>query len=430
MAEKTFSPVRVRAATQEAAIEQALQMTGASRDAIEVEVLEESEKGVTVRIAPPGTAAARAAEEPAETAPSPEASEQEVSEQEAESAADQQDEAEQPSFEAESDFALEAFDASDDDNSDVDSEDEADASISPEYSDDDDDEPEADDEESAAAAASTPKADAPVIREADPEVLEHARTLAQEMLEHMGLEAEVHAGELPEWCLPTSHDKSERVRDVPRAFLNIEGEDVGILIGKHGQTLQSFQYLLNLTLNNSPEEVEASHDGVREGGVHVVVDAGEYRGRRAVALDRAAKDAAERAKRDRRTVRMEPMPGHERRLVHLALYDDSDITTSSEGREPWRRVTVTPAGVRPSRGGEERGGGRYNNDRPGGGRGGNRSGGSGGSSGGSGGGGRGGYSGSRGGGGYGSGGQGGGSRGYGSSAGSAGSAGSGRRSYN
>lgn len=372
MAEKSFSPVRVRAATQEAAITQALQMTGASREEIEVEVLEESDKSVTIRIAPQGTLAAKTptaedAAAPVESTPTPAASDEEQAPEQT------QESEEEPAPER----AAEEDDAPDENASALD--------------------------ESAVPSAREVRP-APEVRTAAPEVAEHARVLAQEMLGQMGLEAEAKSGELPAWCLPTAHDKSERVRDVPRAFLQIEGEDVGILIGKHGQTLQSFQYLLNLSLNNITGDEEATEEGVRDGGVHVVVDAGEYRGRRAGALERQAQDAASRAKRDRRSIRMEPMPGHERRLVHLALYEDEEITTTSDGREPWRRVIVTPAGMTPSTGRSGgRGGDRYGNDRSGG----NRNGGSGG--------------GRRSGGGYGGGG------GYGSQAGNAGGS---RRSYN
>jgi spoIIIJ-associated protein len=321
MAEKTFSPVRARAATQEAAINQALQMTGASREEVEVEVLEENEKGVTIRIAPLGTAASQAKTDPVQSpSEAPQVGSTPDLPSDADNDEDNQAQAEEAEAEAE-EMAVEETEA----------------------------------EETEAPVVRT----APEIVKADPEVIEHARAHAQEMLDTMGLDAQAKIGELPEWCLPTSHEKSERVRDVPRAFLNIEGEDVGILIGKHGQTLQSFQYLLNLSLNNTTEDQEASAEGVREGGVHVVVDAGEYRGRRAETITRAALEGAERAKRERRSVRLEPMPANERRLAHLALYDDASVTTSSEGREPWRRVVVTPAGVTPSSPREERSGGRY-----------------------------------------------------------------------
>lgn len=332
MAEKTFSPVRARAASVEAAVAQALQMTGASREEIEFEVLEETAVGAVVRIAPIGTLAPKA--EVAVEAPStPVAAFEEIQAEEI------QEEAVIPFEDVAGDSAIEELESENLESEELESE-----------------IPKPSTEQSTPVVVEPePQREAPTIREASPEVIEHARVLAQEMLDRMMLEAEAKIAELPAWCLPTSHDKSERVRDVPRAFLQIEGEDVGILIGKHGQTLQSFQYLLNLSLNNTTEAEEATEDGVRNGGVHVIVDAGDYRGRRASALERAAQEAAERAKRDRRSIRMEPMPGHERRLVHLALYDDEEITTSSDGREPWRRVVVTPAGMQPARGGDDRG---------------------------------------------------------------------------
>jgi spoIIIJ-associated protein len=311
----SFSPVRVKAATQEAAIEQALNMTGAEREEIEFEVLEESDKGVTIRVAPLGSLPAKQTEPTAQTAEPLEDQEPIV------------DEAQDQDIEPEVEVLSSA-----------DSEEAEQASG------------ELDEEPPQVAALERPS-----VREASDEVKDHARILADEILERMGLEAHTAPDALPEWCLPTSHDKSERVRDVPRAFLKIEGEDVGILIGKHGNTLQSFQYLLNLMLNNAPDQ-DATEEGVREGGVHVVVDAGEYRSRRAQALERQALDAAARAKRDRRAIRLDPMPGHERRLIHLALYEDKEIASSSEGRDPWRRVVIAPAGMRV----ESRGGG-YNN---------------------------------------------------------------------
>jgi spoIIIJ-associated protein len=360
MAEKTFSPVRARAATKEAAITQALQMTGASRDEIEIEVLEDNEKGVTVRIAPLGTSSSqpKTASEAPQAGSTPEPSNEKPSN---EIVADEPDDeiADDEIEEAEADAAPQAAPQD---------------GSTPDAPDDDGDDDDSDEEDEAEIAEAPAAKAAPAVIEADADVIEHARAHAQEMLDYMGLDAQAKSGPLPEWCLPTAHEKSARVRDVPRAFLNIEGEDVGILIGKHGQTLQSFQYLLNLSLNNTTEDQEASAEGVREGGVHVVVDAGEYRGRRAETIMNAALDGAQRAKRDRRSVRLEPMPAHERRLAHLALHDDKTVTTSSEGREPWRRVVVTPAGVAPSAPREERGN-RYQPRSNGGeGRGGNRGG--------------------------------------------------------
>ena len=121
------------------------------------------------------------------------------------------------------------------------------------------------------------------------------------------------------------------------------------MIGKHGQTLQSFQYLLNLTLNNRIVEDEGGE------ALRVIVDAGGYRSRRAQSLEQTARHAASRAKRDRRPVRLDPMPAHERRLVHLALRGDGEIVTGSEGREPNCYVVISPKG---SEGGARGRGGR------------------------------------------------------------------------
>ncbi|HEX8833853.1 MAG TPA: R3H domain-containing nucleic acid-binding protein, partial [Abditibacteriaceae bacterium] len=240
-----------------------------------------------------------------------------------------------------------------------------------------------------------------VAKPIDPATQQRAVATAQDFLDRMGMDATAQLATAPD-------DSSDD--DTARLYIDIEGEDVGILIGKHGQTLQSFQYLLNVTLNNT---AEAEKEALR-----VMVDAGGYRSRRAGSLQQVARDAAARAKRDRRPYRMEPMPAHERRLVHMALQGDTTISTSSEGREPMRCIVVSPAGYRAPEGGEREssGGGR---GRSGGGFGGNRSGGYGGNRGGSGGSrGGGGFGGNRGGGGFGGGSGGSSGGGYGSSYGS------------
>jgi spoIIIJ-associated protein len=350
---KKFSPVRMTASTEEAAVSQALDLIGATRDEVDVEVLEQGAKGVTVRVVPRGEGArsAPAAPAPAIAAPAVEAAAVETP-------------AAEPISEPEV-VAAELFDEADEDEA---GEDEA---IEEDNADEADTEIE----------AAPPRVSRPV----DPAAQERARALAQEFLDRMGMEAEaaITTG-------PASLMENEGGDDVGRMFLQIEGNDVGILIGKHGQTLQSLQYLLNLTLNNHVGE------GNAEDAVRVVVDAGGYRARRAVALEQSARDGAARAKRDRRSVRLEPMPAYERRLVHIALREDASVTTSSEGREPLRHVVITPAGARSE--GQDRGGyGRsrrgYGGGGGGGGRGGYGGGGGdrGGGGGGYGGGGRGGY---------------------------------------
>jgi spoIIIJ-associated protein len=108
------------------------------------------------------------------------------------------------------------------------------------------------------------------------------------------------------------------------------GVDLGLLIGKHGQTLDAIQYLANAVVR-------------AEGGEHdVVVDAGGYRARRTASLDALAKQAARRASSTGSRVALDPMTAVERKIVHEALKDDPEVQTMSEGMEPNRYVLVLP----------------------------------------------------------------------------------------
>lgn len=315
MADKKFSPMRYTAATEEIAINGALQIVGATRDEIEYDVLEQGPKGVTVRIKPrlvdasafiPSAAPIEQIEEEispiVEDVPELLAQTEEFDAQEAEVA-----ESENPQSEVEAqienemdslaaDFAEETPDF----QSEVEGESETPGS-----------------ESEVEAQLATP------IIELDPQIMARVQEKAQEFLNRMGLDAQT-------------------LLDAPKesnsAALIVEGEDVGILIGKHGATLQAFQYLLNLTLNAHLDGEEA-----RKSAVRVVVDAGNYRARRQSSLEQMARGAASKARRDGRMVRLEPMPAHERRLVHMFLQTEKDIVTQSEGREPMRRIVVSPA---------------------------------------------------------------------------------------
>lgn len=114
--------------------------------------------------------------------------------------------------------------------------------------------------------------------------------------------------------------------------LNIEmkGDNMGILIGKRGQTLDSLQYLANRVANKH-----------QEGYVRVKLDTENYRTRREETLKNLAKNIAYKVKRSRRAVSLEPMNPYERRIIHAALQGDSYVTTHSEGEEPYRKVVVT-----------------------------------------------------------------------------------------
>ena len=112
--------------------------------------------------------------------------------------------------------------------------------------------------------------------------------------------------------------------------IDMEGSNMGILIGKRGQTLDSLQYLTNRVANK-----------MQEGYVRVKLDTEDYRRRRKETLENLAKNIASKVKRSRRTVSLEPMNPYERRIIHSALQSDPAVSTHSEGEEPYRRVVVT-----------------------------------------------------------------------------------------
>ena len=112
--------------------------------------------------------------------------------------------------------------------------------------------------------------------------------------------------------------------------IDMEGSNMGILIGKRGQTLDSLQYLTNRVANK-----------MQEGYVRVKLDTEDYRRRRKETLENLAKNIASKVKRNRRTVSLEPMNPYERRIIHSALQADPAVSTHSEGEEPYRRVVVT-----------------------------------------------------------------------------------------
>ncbi|MBR1471006.1 MAG: protein jag [Lachnospiraceae bacterium] len=112
--------------------------------------------------------------------------------------------------------------------------------------------------------------------------------------------------------------------------VDVAGDDMGILIGKRGQTLDSLQYLTSLVVNKGTEEY-----------VRVKVDTENYRSRRKDTLEKLARNIAFKVKRSRRPVVLEPMNPYERRIIHSALQNDRYVTTHSEGEEPYRKVVVT-----------------------------------------------------------------------------------------
>ena len=112
---------------------------------------------------------------------------------------------------------------------------------------------------------------------------------------------------------------------------DLSGDEIGVLIGKRGQTLDSLQYLISLVVNKGTTEY-----------IRVKVDTENYRQRRKETLENLAKNISYKVKRTRRPVSLEPMNPYERRIIHSALQNDKYVTTHSEGEEPFRRVVVTP----------------------------------------------------------------------------------------
>lgn len=113
--------------------------------------------------------------------------------------------------------------------------------------------------------------------------------------------------------------------------INLFGSDMGILIGYRGQTLDSLQYLISLVVNKD-------HDMEYK---RVVLDTENYRYKREETLKRLARRIAEKVKRTGKTVKFEPMNPYERRIIHSTLQNDCDVSTYSEGQEPFRRVIVS-----------------------------------------------------------------------------------------
>lgn len=114
-------------------------------------------------------------------------------------------------------------------------------------------------------------------------------------------------------------------------FINLEGPDLGILIGRRGETLDALQYLVNLSVNKNQE--------IRK---KIIIDIEGYRNRREKTLQRLALKLADKARQRGRNVVLEPMSSQERRIIHTALQGREDIYTFSEGEEPYRKIIISP----------------------------------------------------------------------------------------
>lgn len=142
-----------------------------------------------------------------------------------------------------------------------------------------------------------------------------AKTFLRDVFEAMKLEVVVNI----------KYDEAERNMDI-----DLSGDDMGVLIGKRGQTLDSLQYLVSLVVNKDADNY-----------IRVKVDTENYRERRKETLENLAKNIAYKVKRTKKSVSLEPMNPYERRIIHSALQNDKYVSTHSEGEEPFRRVIVT-----------------------------------------------------------------------------------------
>ena len=122
----------------------------------------------------------------------------------------------------------------------------------------------------------------------------------------------------------------EKIMTKDKITFQVHGEELGILIGKHGQTLDAIQYLTNLV----------AHKDV-SGHCHIMVDVENYRSRREETLVNLAKRLASKVKRNRQKVSLEPMNAGERKIIHTSLQGDKNVITNSEGDEPFRHVVIS-----------------------------------------------------------------------------------------
>lgn len=113
--------------------------------------------------------------------------------------------------------------------------------------------------------------------------------------------------------------------------VDVTGQEAGILIGHHGQTLDALQYLCNLAASRAEEN-----------GPRILLDVEGYRKRRSETLTNLATRLAERVARTGEPAALEPMSAQERRVIHLALQDHAEVSTTSEGEDPFRRVVIQP----------------------------------------------------------------------------------------
>lgn len=165
---------------------------------------------------------------------------------------------------------------------------------------------------------------APSSGRVDEETEQIAKTVVTELLDAMGFDCTVMAVDNPS-SIEVASDEP------PTVFIDVNGRDLGMLIGKRGENLAQFQYMVNLLVNKRLDE-----------WTRVIVDVEGYRIRREESLIGLAKRVARKVAENGRPVPLEAMPANERRVVHMTLRNDPQVTTESSGEGGERRVTVRP----------------------------------------------------------------------------------------
>jgi spoIIIJ-associated protein len=174
-------------------------------------------------------------------------------------------------------------------------------------------------EEDAAPAAAEQMPEVPAVATED--VARFGTEALQNLLDHMGLSARVAREDVP----------AEEDVDPAAVLLNVSGPDLGVLIGRQGETLRDLQFVTSLIVSRQTQRWP-----------NLIVDVEHYKSRRQKSLVDLAKRMADRVRISGQPISLEPMPPHERRFVHLALRDDPDVFTESTGQDEKRKVVIMP----------------------------------------------------------------------------------------
>lgn len=169
----------------------------------------------------------------------------------------------------------------------------------------------------APAAPEQPRSQAPIVITED--LARFGAEALQKLLDHMGLSAQVTREEVP----------AEGDLEPAAVLLNVSGPDLGVLIGRQGETLRDLQFVTNLIVSRNTQRWP-----------NLIVDVEHYKSRRQKSLVDLAKRMADQVRTSAQPISLEPMPPHERRIVHLALRDDPDVFTESVGQDEKRKVVI------------------------------------------------------------------------------------------